>query len=67
MNKIEKINPATLSIHDMQIKIYDEQDDFEVDNICLSSYDIEDDEDMQRLMSLIQDVIVDYLESQQDI
>lgn len=51
----------------MQIKIYDEQDDFEVDNICLSSYDIEDDEDMQRLMSLIQDVIVDYLESQQDI
>ena len=51
----------------MQIKIYDEQDDFEVDNICLSSYDIEDDEDIQRLMELIQDVIVSYLESQEAV
>ena len=51
----------------MQIKIYDEQDDFEVDNICLSSYDIEDDEDIQRLMELIQDVIVSYQESQEEI
>lgn len=51
----------------MQIKIYDEQDDFEVDNICLSSYDIEDEEDIQRLMSLIQEVVIGYLESQQNI
>ena len=51
----------------MQIKIYDEQDDFEVDNICLSSYDIEDEEDIQRLMDLIQEVIIGYQESQQNI
>lgn len=51
----------------MQIKIYDELEDFDVDNICLSSYDIEDDEDIQRLMDLIQEVVIGYLESQQDI
>lgn len=51
----------------MQIKIYDEQDDFEVDNICLSSYDLEDDDDMQQLSSLIQEVVLAYLESQQEL
>lgn len=51
----------------MQIKIHDELEDFEVDNICLTSYDLEDDDDIQQLTSHIVEVVLAYLESQQDI
>lgn len=44
----------------MQIKIYDDVEDFEVDTICLSSYDIDNDEDRNIIMETIRDIISGY-------
>jgi len=51
----------------MQIKIYDEEDNFEVDTLKMSSYDHEDEDDMKRLADLIAEIISDYELSKQDL
>ena len=45
----------------MQIIIYDDSDEYEVDKISLNNYDLEDDSDI--LLQLIKDIIEEYLEA----
>lgn len=43
----------------MQIKIYDETNDYEVDTLNLDNYELEGEDGLQ-LLQIIQDIISDY-------
>lgn len=47
----------------MQIVIYDQDEDYEVDRIDLSRYDLDTDSDM--LISLMIETIQDYIDTQE--
>ena len=44
----------------MQLKIYDEDDDYHVDTIKLCDYDLDDEHSVAEMIQLLQDIIDDY-------
>ena len=50
----------------MQLKIYDEVNDFDVDILCLDDYDIESIDGVSELIEVIQEIIEAYIEENVD-
>lgn len=44
----------------MQLKIYDEDDDYHVDTIKLCDFDLDDDSSVAEMIQLLQDILDDY-------